>query len=146
LGTSARRLGRLAERARPAQDRADARLDRGHRRGPVRTARGAPVTGGLAVVETHPSQYHAPGHRVLQQQFGAPVTALYGSDFSLHPYRDREFGAELAWDVDLTSGFGHQFLSTTTPGETVDPVRLSAHGIGAALDRLRPDAVLVVGY
>jgi hypothetical protein len=37
----------------------------------------------LAVIETHPVQYHAPVYRALQKQFCVNVTAIYGSDFSV---------------------------------------------------------------
>jgi hypothetical protein len=49
----------------------------------------------LAVIETHPIQYHAPVYRLLQSKYGVPVTAIYGSDFSVSRYHDAEFGADL---------------------------------------------------
>jgi glycosyltransferase involved in cell wall biosynthesis len=100
----------------------------------------------LAVIETHPIQYHVPVYRALQQRFGVPVTAIYGSDFSVRRYRDLEFGAELEWDADLTGGIDSHFLSTVECGGAVDPVKMSARGVGAMLDRLAPRAVLTVGY
>jgi hypothetical protein len=51
------------------------------------------MKGGLLVAETHPVQYRAPVYRWLQQRHGVPVTVAYGTDASLHRYRDREFGA-----------------------------------------------------
>jgi hypothetical protein len=36
----------------------------------------------LAVLETHSVQYHAPVYLALGSQFGIPVTAIYGPDFS----------------------------------------------------------------
>ena len=53
----------------------------------------------LAVIETHPIQYHAPLYRLLEQRFGVPVTAIYASDFSVRGYRDAEFGATFAWTL-----------------------------------------------
>ncbi len=100
----------------------------------------------LAVVETHPIQYHVPVYRALQQRFGVPVTAIYGSDFSLHRHRDAEFGADLEWDVDLLGGIDSHFLSTAQAGGATDLRALSARGVGAMLDRLAPRAVLIVGY
>lgn len=99
----------------------------------------------VAVVETHPIQYHAPVYRALQQS-GVRVTAVYGSDFSIAGYRDPEFGATFAWDTDLVSGYESVFLSRAQPGESVDVTRISSAGIGAALDRLQPEAVIVAGY
>ena len=88
----------------------------------------------LAVIETHPIQYHAPVYRVLQQQFGVPVTAIYGSDFSVKGYRDKEFGVTFAWDTDLLGGYTSRFLSESS-------LSLAAH-----LREVAPAAVLVVGY
>jgi glycosyltransferase involved in cell wall biosynthesis len=100
----------------------------------------------LAVIGTHPVQYHAPVYRALQAKFGVPVTAIYGSDFSVAGYHDREFGAEFAWDTDLLSGYQQVFLSrvSTGGGRTFDEV--SAHGVEDALRRIKPRAVLLLGY
>jgi glycosyltransferase involved in cell wall biosynthesis len=100
----------------------------------------------LAVVETHPIQYHVPVYRALQHLYGVPVAVIYGSDFSVHRYRDREFGAELSWDVDLLGGVSNEFLARVAEGGHDDPMRVSARGIGTVLDRLAPAAVLIVGY
>jgi glycosyltransferase involved in cell wall biosynthesis len=100
----------------------------------------------LAVVDTHPVQYRAPVYRALRDVLGVPVTAVYGSDFSVAGYRDAEFGAEFSWDTDLLSGYRSVFLSRATPGETVRVDELSAAGLGAALAAIDPQAVLVVGY
>ena len=69
----------------------------------------------LAVIESHPIQYHAV-YRVLQAKFGIPVTAIYGSDFSVVGYRDSEFGVDLAWDTDLLSAYSQVFLSQVSRG------------------------------
>lgn len=100
----------------------------------------------LAVIETHPIQYHAPVYRALQARFGVPVTAIYGSDFSARTYRDREFGAAFAWDADLLSGYAHRVLVHAEDGAEPDLTRLSARGVDAALRDVQPDATLIVGY
>jgi glycosyltransferase involved in cell wall biosynthesis len=100
----------------------------------------------LAVIETHPIQYHAPVYRAVQQQFGIPVTAIYGSDFSVVGYRDAEFASTFAWDTDLLSGYGWRFLNNRRDGSanSADPV--STRGLHQALVELRPRAILLVGY
>jgi glycosyltransferase involved in cell wall biosynthesis len=100
----------------------------------------------LAVVETHPVQYHAPVYRALQERFGVAVTAIYGSDFSTRGYRDREFDAPVTWGADLLSGYGHRFLSRADDGVEPDLRRISAAGVGDALRRLAPAATMIVGY
>ena len=100
----------------------------------------------LAAVQTHPVQYHAPVYRALQQRFGVPVTAIYGSDFSVAGYRDAEFGTTLSWDTDLLSGYSSLFLSRVSTGGARCFEEIRANGVAAALSKLRPSAVLIGGY
>src|SRR5215472_17241616 len=100
----------------------------------------------LAVVGTHPVQYHAPVYRALERDFGVPVTAIYGSDFSVAGYRDAEFGATFAWDTDLLSGYTPVFLSRIAHGGARTADEADARGLGHVLRKARPRAVLLVGY
>lgn len=100
----------------------------------------------LAVIETHPIQYQAPVLRALEQQHGVPVTAIYGSDFSVAGYADREFGVSLAWDTDLLSGYTSTFLSQVARGGARSAHEVSTEGLRVALRRLRPAAVMINGY
>jgi glycosyltransferase involved in cell wall biosynthesis len=102
--------------------------------------------GGLAVIETHPIQYHAPVYREVQQRFGIPVTVIYGSDFSVAGYPDREFGATFAWDTDLLSGYSSLFLSRVAKGGARSAEELSTRDLGKALRQAAPQVVLVAGY
>ena len=83
----------------------------------------------LAVIETHPIQYHAPVYRALQRDFGVAVTAIYGSDFSVSGYRDREFGATFAWDADLLSGYRSVFLSRVVEGGARSDAEVTTCGL-----------------
>src|SRR5882672_736511 len=100
----------------------------------------------LAVIETHPVQYHAPVYRKLQESFGIPVTAVYGSDFSVEGYRDAEFGAQFAWDTDLLAGYDQIFLSRISKGGARNFEEISTQGMEGTLRKLAPSAVLVLGY
>lgn len=100
----------------------------------------------LAVIETHPVQYRAPVYRMVQAAFGLRVTAIYGSDFSVAGYRDPEFGAEFAWDVDLLSGYAAIFLSEVRNGGARTLEEVSARGLKFVLKSVNPRAVLIVGY
>ena len=101
----------------------------------------------LSVIETHPIQYHAPVYRHLQEALGIPVTVIYGSDFSTVGYRDVEFRADFAWDTDLLSGYKPVFLSRCSEGSAAsNDHEVNTHGLQAALNGLRPRAVLTVGY
>jgi glycosyltransferase involved in cell wall biosynthesis len=100
----------------------------------------------LAVVQTHPIQYHAPVFRALQSRFNIPVTAIYGSDFSVTGYHDEEFGTAFAWDTDLLSGYSSIFLSTVSSGGARGYKDVSSKGLRAALQKIQPRAVLVGEY
>jgi glycosyltransferase involved in cell wall biosynthesis len=100
----------------------------------------------LVVMETHPVQYHAPVYRAVQETHGIPVKVIYGADFSVAGYRDTEFEASFAWDVDLVSGNEIAFLSRVARGGARSFEEVSSKGLGAALDRLRVGAVLLTGY
>ena len=100
----------------------------------------------LVILSTHPIQYQAPVYRYVQSELGIPVTAIYGSDFSVFGYRDREFGVDLAWDNDLLSGYTSIFLSRSARGGADSAETVSARGIGSALRHLQPEAILLTGY
>jgi glycosyltransferase involved in cell wall biosynthesis len=104
------------------------------------------MASGLAIIETHPIQYHAPVYRTLQERFGIPVTVIYGSDFSIAGYHDPEFEASFAWDTDLLAGYTSFFLSHVAAGGARSADQVSARGLGAILQRVAPAAVLLVGY
>lgn len=100
----------------------------------------------LVVIETHPIQYHAPVYRVLQQELGVTVTAMYGSDFSVAGYHDTEFGATFQWDTDLLSGYDAKFLTRVAQGGARAVEQVTARGLHEQLRALNPAAVMLVGY
>jgi glycosyltransferase involved in cell wall biosynthesis len=100
----------------------------------------------LAIAATHPVQYQAPLFRILARDLNLPIHVIYGSDFSIAGYRDKEFATEFKWDVDLTSGYPHEFLAHTQKGGAASYEDLRADGLASALSRLKPSALLVMGY
>lgn len=100
----------------------------------------------LVVLATHPVQYHAPVYRTLQQQFGIPVTAIYGSDFSVAGYRDPEFGASVRWDTDLVSGYTPRFLERSAEGGAATTDAVTGKGLASLLQESHPTAILLTGY
>jgi glycosyltransferase involved in cell wall biosynthesis len=109
----------------------------------VRQGRG--VGSQLAVISTHPVQYHAPVYREIQR-LGLPVTAIYGSDFSVTGYHDHEFDVAFSWSTDLLSGYSSVFLSRVAEGGAATAEATSARGLSKELLRISPDAVLLTGY
>ncbi len=96
----------------------------------------------LAVIETHPVQYHAPVYQTLQREFGVPVSALYGSDFSVRGSIDREFGTEVRWDSDLLSGYASTFLGHAAEPPSTESFRTFLR----ELEAIKPKAILLTGY
>jgi len=99
----------------------------------------------LAVIETHPVQYHAPIYRAVQEA-GVPVTAIYGSDFSIAGYQDAEFGGRFAWDTDLTSGYTVRFLRRVAEHGDENYQSVRATGLRSVLREVQPTAILTLGY
>jgi glycosyltransferase involved in cell wall biosynthesis len=101
----------------------------------------------IAVLNTHPIQYFAPLYRYLNQQEGITVEALYFSDCSLKGAMDKDFGVDIRWDVDLTSGYTHHFVGGAeghrTPGDfwSVYSPKVWKH-----IDKSRYDALWVHGH
>jgi glycosyltransferase involved in cell wall biosynthesis len=107
---------------------------RGNRRGP------------LAVIGTHPVQYHAPVYAAVAKQFGVPVHAIYGSDFSIKGGFDRLFQQSITWDNFSIDPSAVTFLSTVADHAPRSVSEISTAGLDRVLKRVAPAAVLLTGY
>jgi glycosyltransferase involved in cell wall biosynthesis len=100
----------------------------------------------LAIVVSHPIQYYSPWFRWLAAQ-GWNLRVFYLWDFGVSRQKDREFGREIVWDVDLLSGYDHEFV----PNRSSQPGTLTFGGLDnpslpSRLEAWKPDAILVFGY
>lgn len=95
----------------------------------------------LTLVETHPVQYHAPVWRAAAE-LGVPLRVIYGADFSVRGYRDREFGTSFRWEADLLAGYPSRVLQP----EAQSYEQVTAQGLVAVLDEIKPTALLALGY
>jgi len=71
---------------------------------------------------------------------------FYGSDFSVRGYRDKEFQADVLWDVPLLEGYHSEYLRDF---EKVDGVGFFLPMWWPAVKRLiaeRPDVVVITAY
>lgn len=102
----------------------------------------------LAIVVSHPTQYYSPWFRWMAAHADAiHLRVFYLWNAGVNPTHDPQFGTTFAWDVDLLSGYDHEFVPNTsrTPGSD----RFSGLRNPELLSRLavwRPDAVLLFGY
>ena len=100
----------------------------------------------LCIAATHPIQYQAPLFRLLAQEFRLPIHVIFGSDFSVQGYFDKEFRTQFAWDVDLTAGYSHSFLTRSQSGGAKNYDEVKDDGLRAAVAALRPAALMALGY
>lgn len=101
----------------------------------------------LAVVLSHPVQYYSPWFRWIAAQGELHPRVFYLWDFGVTVRRDRQFGRDVRWDIDLLSGYEHEFVPNTArdPG-THHFGGLRNPSLGTRLRAWRPDAVLLFGY
>jgi glycosyltransferase involved in cell wall biosynthesis len=100
----------------------------------------------LAVITTHPIQYQAPIWRLLAKTQEFDVHVYFGSDFSVRGFEDAEFGTHFSWDVPLTEGYSHSFLSTDPGINRPEDLRLTMAEFRDKLLEFRPDCALLTAY
>ena len=102
----------------------------------------------LAVVTTHPVQYHAPVFRRLAERGRVDVRVFYEWEGASQTSAfDPGFGLRILWDVPLLGGYAHEFV----PNVARDPGTHHFGGIDnpdllRRVTAWRPDAVLLFGW
>ena len=101
----------------------------------------------LAIILSHPIQYYSPWFRWLRAHTNVEFRVFYLWNFGVTDQRDREFASSFKWDVDLLSGYDHEFV----PNVARDPGTHHFNGLhnptlGERLRAWRPAAVLLFGY
>ena len=101
----------------------------------------------LAVVLSHPIQYYSPWFRSLARDGRVVLRVFYLWDFGVTEKPDPGFGASIKWDVDLLSGYEHEFVPNTSrkPG-TEHFWGLRSPTLTARLAVWKPAAILLFGY
>ena len=66
----------------------------------------------LAILTTHPIQYQVPLWQLLARDGRVPFEVWYLSEHATRVSRDREFGKEFAWDIDMLKGYRYRILKT----------------------------------
>jgi glycosyltransferase involved in cell wall biosynthesis len=101
----------------------------------------------LAIVLSHPTQYYSPWFRWMGTHTRLDFHVFYLWEFGVTEQRDPQFGHRFKWDVDLLSGYDHEFV----PNLSRDPGThhfggLHNPALGERLRAWQPDAVLLFGY
>ncbi len=98
----------------------------------------------ILIFESHPVQYRAPLYRKVAGILGEnKLKVIYGSDFSIRSYRDQDFGGDVEWNMDLTSGYRHQFLQTLRDPGLRSFRSLGGKGIKGCFEENAVDAILL---
>ena len=96
---------------------------------------------------SHPTQYYSPWFRWLRTHTGIPFRVFYLWDFGVARRRDPGFGATFAWDVDLLSGYDHEFVPNLSRHPGAERFfGFNNPGLAGRLAQWRPAAVLLFGY
>ena len=100
----------------------------------------------LAVVVSHPIQYFAPLYRALAAEPSLDFHVLFASRIGLDETFDPDMGAPVAWAMDLTGGYSHEFLPEAARIDRVSFRGVDNPSVAAALRRFAPNAVILHGY
>ncbi len=100
----------------------------------------------LAVVVSHPIQYFAPWYRETAKLPGIQLQVFFCCDWGLREYVDPGFGVTVRWDIPLTDGYEHRFLSLRERPRRLTFAALDNPDIEEALASFAPDVLLVFGY
>lgn len=100
----------------------------------------------LAVISTHPVQYHSHWFRALAARPELDVAVFYCYEASSADQARAGFGVEFEWDLPLLEGYRYLFLDNH--GRETSPNLLSRQGsnIKRLLAREQYDAILVNGW
>jgi len=99
----------------------------------------------VAVVASHPVQYQAPWLRALARACDLEVLFCHRQDAVGQGAAG--FGNEFEWDIPLTEGFAHRWLTNVSAAPSVDRFGgCDTPGVAAELARGRFDACIVNGW
>lgn len=100
----------------------------------------------LGYLVSHPIQYQAPLLRRIAADSRIDLEVFFLSDVSVKPYVDAGFGRQVEWDVDLLSGYSHQFLPTLGRSDQLSVLRPLNRDVEGVVRSSNLDALWIHGY
>lgn len=97
----------------------------------------------LGILDFKPVQYHAPLYRCLTYRQNIELDVLFLHDIPLAGTFDPGFRVNIAWDIDLVSGYKNSFL---LPGRQQVPQSPITHLLKLNAWLRRHDAIVIHGY
>ena len=101
----------------------------------------------LAIIVSHPIQYYVPLYQLLAKRSDLAVKVFYTWHAAERPEHDRGFGAPIAWDIPLLTGYDHTFV----PNISRDPGTHRFFGLRnptliEQAEAWQPDVVFITGW
>ena len=101
----------------------------------------------LAILATHPIQYHAPWYRGLVADGRLQIKVFYCHQATPEQQATAGFGVPFEWDVPLLDGYEYEFLKNVAANPQTSSFNgLDVPSIRESLRRGEFDAVLVNGW
>lgn len=101
----------------------------------------------LAIVSTHPVQYHTPWYRALSSHQDINLKVYFCHDVTPREQAAAGFGVEFEWDIPLLKGYQYRFLKNVSRVPTIHQFHgLNVPEIRDIIAEEHFDAVLVSGW
>src|SRR6266516_354776 len=101
----------------------------------------------LAILTTHPIQYHGAWFRGLAEQPELNLDVFYCHQATAKEQAEAGFGVEFDWDVSLLEGYPYRFLKNVARTPTISGFGgLDTPEIKNIIARERFDAVMINGW
>jgi glycosyltransferase involved in cell wall biosynthesis len=100
----------------------------------------------IAIVDTHPIQYHAPWYRVLGGRRDVEVQVLYCHKATPADQAKAGFGVEFDWDVSLLDGYSWEFLPNVAARPELTFRGLDSPELARRILERRYEAVVLNGW
>ncbi len=100
----------------------------------------------VAIVSTHPIQYHTPWFRALASRPDIEMTVLYCHKASPQDQAKAGFGVEFDWDVSLLDGYRWEYLSNVASKPGMNFWGMDTPGLRKKIDGGEFDAVVLNGW
>src|SRR6476660_7129855 len=101
----------------------------------------------IAVVSSHPIQYHSPWFRAMANSADLDLEVLFCHLATPREQANAGFGVEFDWDTPLLDGYSHRFLQNVASTPTVSAFRgLDTPELASIIRQKRYQAVIVNGW
>ena len=101
----------------------------------------------LAIITTHPIQYHAPWFSLLANTGKVDLKVFYTWSQTANGVMDRTFGRVIHWDIPLLEGYKYEFIQNMAkdPGSH-HKGGIDCPGLIKAIEEFGPEIVFVFGW